>query len=169
MYRDWCACLNGLGLGNRMRQLVLAGHLKFNLSPLELKFCASTTPIIIGVFRGTKCCLLFFLQPTVMKFEHFGQVSKARSSCNKFSESRQVRRSKERNERSTLTNDDHGKLLRQPIVVNCLMTITELNSCYQQIFQTLLPKIVAQHLLLWNMCVWWVPKNLTFEHPLVVP
>ncbi|GBN36072.1 hypothetical protein AVEN_127138-1 [Araneus ventricosus] len=103
-----------------------------------------------------------------MKFEDFGQVSKASSSCNKFSEGRQIRHSKGRNERSTLTNNDHGKLLRKPIVVNCLMTITEHNSCYRQIFQTLLPKIVTQHLLLWKMCLWWVPKNLTFEHSLVV-
>ncbi|GFT06833.1 HTH_48 domain-containing protein [Trichonephila clavipes] len=85
--------------------------------------------------------------------------------CRQFSsEGRQSVHDEERSGRPSLINVDLVELVRQRVMENRRLTITELNSQFPQISRSFMPKIVTKYLLLKNMSARWVPKNLTPEY-----
>ena len=66
--------------------------------------------------------------------------------------------------RPSIIMDDLMKLVREHIMENCCITVTELRSHFLHISRSLLHTIVTEHLLFGKLCARWMPKQLTPEH-----
>jgi hypothetical protein len=84
--------------------------------------------------------------------------------CRHLLAGRQSVHEEKRSGRPSIITDDLVELVRERIMENCHVTITELSSHVLQISRSLLHEIVTEHLLFRKLCARWVPKQLTSEH-----
>ena len=84
--------------------------------------------------------------------------------CRQFSAGRQSVHDEKRSGRPSIITDSLVELVRERIMENRRVTITELGSHVPQISRSLLHEIVTEHLLFRKLCARWVPKQLTPEH-----
>ncbi|PNF14616.1 hypothetical protein B7P43_G12124 [Cryptotermes secundus] len=84
--------------------------------------------------------------------------------CRQFSAGRQSVHDEKRSGQPSIITDDLVELVRERIMENRHVTITELSSHVPQISPSLLHEIVTEHLLFRKLCARWVPKQLTPEH-----
>ncbi|PNF26371.1 hypothetical protein B7P43_G17995 [Cryptotermes secundus] len=84
--------------------------------------------------------------------------------CRQFSAGRQSVHDEKHSGQPSIITDDLVELVRERIMENRRVTITELSSHVPQISRSLLHEIVIEHLLFRKLCARWVPKQLIPEH-----